>query len=171
MPRNSQSRRITGGHRVCSIQINSIWCTPLCKHGYLLPASAIGSIISLAFGKRRLPTTAFARSLGVLADHGMLHQMAQGSLSCRRVAHFRSIAGLILLAIGWTNCAFAAAKDEKIPAAGPSAAKPADNKAEKPPADLGDGRLIRVRLPLAGNDDAHIKSSIQRAMAQLAVLQ
>ena len=33
--------------------------------------------------------------------------------------------------------------------------------------DLGDGRLIRVRLPLTGNADAHIKSSIQRAVSQL----
>lgn len=32
---------------------------------------------------------------------------------------------------------------------------------------LGDGRLIRVRLPLVGNADAHIKSAIQRAVAQL----
>jgi membrane-bound serine protease (ClpP class) len=31
----------------------------------------------------------------------------------------------------------------------------------------GDGRLIRVRLPLVGNADAHIKSAIQRAIAQL----
>ena len=30
----------------------------------------------------------------------------------------------------------------------------------------GDGRLIRVRLPLVGNADAHIKSAIQRAMDQ-----
>lgn len=36
-----------------------------------------------------------------------------------------------------------------------------------PPADLGEGRLIRVRLPLSGNADAHLKSSIQRALAQL----
>ena len=35
---------------------------------------------------------------------------------------------------------------------------------------LGDGRLIRVRLPLAGNADAHIKSAIQRAVTQLGRL-
>ena len=34
-------------------------------------------------------------------------------------------------------------------------------------AELGEGRLIRVRLPLAGNADVHIKSAIQRALAQL----
>jgi membrane-bound serine protease (ClpP class) len=33
--------------------------------------------------------------------------------------------------------------------------------------ELGDGRLIRVRLPLAGNADQHIKGAIERAMAQL----
>ncbi len=31
----------------------------------------------------------------------------------------------------------------------------------------GDGRLIRVRLPLVGNSDAHVKSAIQRAITQL----
>lgn len=30
-----------------------------------------------------------------------------------------------------------------------------------------DGRLVRVRLPLVGNADAHIKSTIQRALTQL----
>jgi len=32
---------------------------------------------------------------------------------------------------------------------------------------LGDGRLVRVRLPLVGNADAHIKSTIERAVTQL----
>lgn len=44
-----------------------------------------------------------------------------------------------------------------------SAAGPAEEAA----ANLGDGRLIRVRLPLTGNADAHIISSIQRAVAEL----
>jgi membrane-bound ClpP family serine protease len=39
--------------------------------------------------------------------------------------------------------------------------------ADEPVGELGDGRLIRVRLPLTGNADAHIKSSIQRAISQL----
>jgi membrane-bound ClpP family serine protease len=34
-------------------------------------------------------------------------------------------------------------------------------------AKLGTGRLIRVRLPLSGNADAHLKNSIQRAITQL----
>jgi membrane-bound ClpP family serine protease len=38
---------------------------------------------------------------------------------------------------------------------------------QSPTAGLGDGRLIRVRLPLVGNADEHIKSSIARALAQL----
>jgi membrane-bound serine protease (ClpP class) len=35
------------------------------------------------------------------------------------------------------------------------------------PVELADGRLIRVRLPLTGNADAHIKSTIDRAVDQL----
>jgi membrane-bound ClpP family serine protease len=34
-------------------------------------------------------------------------------------------------------------------------------------AELGDGRLIRVRLPLTGNADAHVKTTIDRAVEQL----
>jgi membrane-bound serine protease (ClpP class) len=34
-------------------------------------------------------------------------------------------------------------------------------------AELGDGRLIRVRLPLTGNADAHLKTTIDRAVEQL----
>jgi membrane-bound serine protease (ClpP class) len=53
------------------------------------------------------------------------------------------------------------------------AAKESAEPAESPTPDqdlageLGEGRLIRVRLPLTGNADAHIKSSIQRAISQL----
>ena len=51
------------------------------------------------------------------------------------------------------------------------AVEPKDEKSAKdvePAArELGDGRLIRVRLPLAGNADQHIKGAIERAMAQL----
>src|SRR5262245_35254540 len=98
----------------------------------------------------------------------MLQQMTQGTVSCRRVACLYSIAGLTLLTVvALRDVAFAAAKDDKKPAAVPTE-KPADDKAAKPAADVGDGRLIRVRLPLAGNDDAHIKSAIQRAIAQLS---
>jgi membrane-bound serine protease (ClpP class) len=42
--------------------------------------------------------------------------------------------------------------------------------ADAPAADLGDGRLIRIRLPLTGNADSHIKSSIDRALDQLTRL-
>src|SRR5215217_7624173 len=98
----------------------------------------------------------------------MLHLMTQGSLSCWKVARLCSITELVSFALVATGqLAFAAAKDDKRPAAAP-ATKPAEAKAAKPAANPGDGRLIRVRLPLSGNDDAHIKSSIQRAMAQLA---
>jgi membrane-bound serine protease (ClpP class) len=70
-----------------------------------------------------------------------------------------------------SSVSLAAAKDDKKPAARRAAAEAADNRAAKRPADnaeLGDGRLIRIRLPLAGNADSHIKSAIQRAVAQLA---
>jgi membrane-bound ClpP family serine protease len=43
-------------------------------------------------------------------------------------------------------------------------------QADEPAADLGDGRLIRVRLPLTGNADVHIKSTIDRAVDQLTRL-
>jgi membrane-bound serine protease (ClpP class) len=97
----------------------------------------------------------------------MLLQMAHGSVSCRRVYRCLPIAGLVLWAgVAWSDVSFAAAKNDKKPVA-PPAAKPADERAENPAADLGDGRLIRVRLPLSGNADSHIKSAIQRAVAQL----
>src|SRR3954469_11257493 len=99
----------------------------------------------------------------------MLHQMAQGPVNCRRLARRSSIAGLMLLAaVTSSNDSFAAANEDKKPPANRPAAETADSKAVKRGGDLGDGRLIRVRLPLAGNDDAHIKSAIQRAIAQLA---
>jgi membrane-bound serine protease (ClpP class) len=67
------------------------------------------------------------------------------------------------------------------PAAAPQAEAPpavADPPAVVPPADVpppdapaaadvGDGSLIRVRLPLSGNADDHIKSAIQRIVGQL----
>ena len=55
--------------------------------------------------------------------------------------------------------------------AGPGAeAAAAAAEAEAPAAQLGDGRLIRIRLPLTGNADAQIKSSIDRALDQLTQL-
>ena len=47
--------------------------------------------------------------------------------------------------------------------------KAAAEKAEAPAGgdELSDGRLIRVRLPLTGNADAHIIRTIQRAVTQL----
>jgi membrane-bound ClpP family serine protease len=46
----------------------------------------------------------------------------------------------------------------------------AASDAAPPEGEFGEGRLIRVRLPLSGNADAHLKSSIQRALAQLTRL-
>src|SRR5262245_25142071 len=84
----------------------------------------------------------------------------------------RRLAGSVL-ALGmmtWAMGAVAAwAQDDK----GPSKAEAADRKAEAesvPAANLGDGRLIRIRLPLVGNADEHFKSVIQRAVTQLGKL-
>jgi membrane-bound ClpP family serine protease len=43
----------------------------------------------------------------------------------------------------------------------------ADKAAKGAAGEFNDGRLIRIRLPLVGNSDAHIKTSIQRAIEQL----
>lgn len=55
----------------------------------------------------------------------------------------------------------------------PQAAKAAIEKASadiaeaSPPAELGEGRLIRIPLPLAGNADETLKTSIQRVIDEL----
>src|SRR5688500_1371297 len=74
-------------------------------------------------------------------------------------------------------CGWAAAQEVEEPVRRPVAAEqPADvdvaaNDEAGEPADgavaLGDGRLIRIRLPIAGNADEHFKSAIQRALSQL----
>src|SRR5262245_61874702 len=85
-----------------------------------------------------------------------------------RIAYRRSLAGILpacAMIGGFLACGVAvAAKAEKE--------APRADSAEAPPraADLGEGRLIRVRLPLTGNADAHIRSSIQRVVAQLSRL-
>ena len=56
-------------------------------------------------------------------------------------------------------------------AAGAADAKEAKRDAAAAPPDLGEGRLIRIRLPLAGNADTHIKNSIQRVLTQLKQLE
>jgi membrane-bound serine protease (ClpP class) len=73
----------------------------------------------------------------------------------------RTIAALLFLA-----AAVSEAATSRSEAADAKNSKPAATAA----ADLGEGRLIRIRLPLAGNADTHIKSTIQRVLAQLARL-
>ena len=41
--------------------------------------------------------------------------------------------------------------------------------AEQTPSELGDGRLIRIRLPLSGNADAHIKRQVMGREVVVAV--
>ncbi|MEX2315793.1 MAG: NfeD family protein [Pirellulales bacterium] len=62
--------------------------------------------------------------------------------------------------------AHAAAQVAAQPDEPPGGAAKADD-APAPDVGLVEGRLIRVRLPLVGNADAHVKSAIQRALAKL----
>jgi membrane-bound serine protease (ClpP class) len=64
------------------------------------------------------------------------------------------------LALAALLAAGAASNDAVAPPASEPVAKASDPS-------QADGRLIRVRLPLVGNSDAHIKSTIQRAITQL----
>src|SRR5882757_5246147 len=68
------------------------------------------------------------------------------------------ILAVLALAVGGAK-----ANDEPPPS--PEAEKAAAKEAG---GELNDGRLIRIRLPLVGNADAHIKTTIQRAIEQLA---
>src|SRR6478735_7112821 len=81
----------------------------------------------------------------------------------------------------WDSAAEAPAANARPTAAPPAAATPpavAQPSANRPAAsapaaglevesDIGDGALVRVRLPLSGNADAHIKSAIKRVVGQL----
>jgi membrane-bound ClpP family serine protease len=82
--------------------------------------------------------------------------------------------------------ASASAQDDARPAVVPAAAEeePAPQGEDQPAppsgrenpaaagaeAELGEGRLIRVRLPITGNADTHIKTAIDRALAHLTRL-
>ena len=102
MPRKSHSRRITYAETAGEIVyiLTVVECTPsrsasgtrISRSGdactsriaagnrTLLPASAIGSIISLAFGKRRLPTTALP---GRLESGGSWNVASNGPRFCK----------------------------------------------------------------------------------------
>lgn len=88
----------------------------------------------------------------------MVRKLRQSRMDLRRPwALWLAIAAL--LAVG-------AASDD---IAKPAEDRPGQRKAasDKAAGNLGDGRLVRVRLPLVGNADAHIKSTIERALTQL----
>ncbi|MGD9635828.1 MAG: NfeD family protein [Pirellulales bacterium] len=74
---------------------------------------------------------------------------------CRPLALWLAVAALL--------AAGAASDDNSQPPGGEAAP---ERRASGDGAQ-GDGRLVRVRLPLVGNADAHIKSTIQRALTQL----
>lgn len=95
------------------------------------------------------------------------------SNACRVVcAAIVAACAALAMALVATSVSFAA-KAEADAAAAKDA--PQEKIAEKPAAeapadDTGDGRLIRVRLPLTGNADTHTITIIQRLVAQLSQL-
>jgi membrane-bound serine protease (ClpP class) len=114
----------------------------------------------------------------------MLHPMTSGLVNCRVFGRRRTFSWLLLLPImalasplAWLlapskTAVYAAAVEDKSAGAAKQTAKPAEDAATRKAepataADVGDGRLIRVRLPLSGNDDSHIKKAIERVIDQL----
>jgi membrane-bound ClpP family serine protease len=97
-----------------------------------------------------------------------------------RGASVRIQGGTLALVAAWWAWAFGALAQDAAPAPPPNVAsdeplRPADDtgraaEAPKAEAALGDGRLIRVRLPIVGSADEHFKSAIQRAVNQLGSL-
>jgi membrane-bound ClpP family serine protease len=105
----------------------------------------------------------FAEMDGILANH---------ALSRRRFGFaWWAILAAMLLAGEATvfaeNATKAVTSVDSPESAKPQAADEASSQQVTTVSDLSDGRLIRVRLPLTGNADAHIKTSIQRAVGQL----
>jgi membrane-bound ClpP family serine protease len=88
---------------------------------------------------------------------GKLHRLRLDS--SRLVAGWLALAAL--LAAGAASGDPAPTSDDK------TAERRAASDTHSSGGSQGDGRLIRVRLPLVGNADAHIKSTIERAVAQL----
>lgn len=106
----------------------------------------------------------------------MKEQLFHNRYAIRCVTHLAATAAMILLAAS----VYSAESEPKEPAATADLIDAAEQQAAQPvvepeapkpiagaPADLGDGRLIRVRLPLVGNADAHLKTAIQRAVSVL----
>lgn len=88
-----------------------------------------------------------------------------GKLHRPRLNSSRPLA--LWLAIGAVLAAGAASDESlKAPAEDVAPERQAAGESFQSDTPPGDGRLIRVRLPLVGNADAHIKSAIQRAMDQ-----
>ncbi len=88
------------------------------------------------------------------------------------------LATLFVIALGSAIPADASelqSEKQKTAEAPPAPPKPDSEAAKDTPADqatetlgdLGEGRLIRVRLPLTGNDDLHIIAAIKRVVDQL----
>jgi membrane-bound serine protease (ClpP class) len=86
---------------------------------------------------------------------------------CRNT-RWRALA-MLLLVWGGAVAIAPAAQESKKAADVPEVAAESQS-ADVPASELGDGRLIRIRLPLVGNADEHFKSVIQRAVSQLGKL-
>jgi membrane-bound ClpP family serine protease len=84
----------------------------------------------------------------------------------RALAVWAAAIGASLLASVEKSAFAQPAKDKNETAE--QAATPADVAGRT--VEPGEGKLIRVRLPLVGNADAHIKTAIQRALAKFASL-
>jgi membrane-bound ClpP family serine protease len=102
----------------------------------------------------------------ILTDEGMQSQMARTPESFRtlngaRAVHWPRIFALLVIGMG---IAGAQAAVEQPAAGGPAAG---DNKVGAAANDLGEGRLIRVRLPITGRDDERAISVIQRVVDEL----
>jgi membrane-bound ClpP family serine protease len=82
------------------------------------------------------------------------------------VTHHRAICRRLVCA----SAGFVAAVALAAGVARASDESPKPAATAKDAGDLNEGRLIRIRLPLVGNADAHIKSTIQRAVEQLGKL-
>jgi membrane-bound ClpP family serine protease len=96
--------------------------------------------------------------------------MTRSSASCNVSGRRPSTAAFAILLVAWANLASAQDADQDRPPEKTNA-QAADQPADAaPPAELGEGRLIRVRLPLSGNADELIKHAIRRVVDQLAHL-
>jgi membrane-bound serine protease (ClpP class) len=110
-----------------------------------------------------------------MGGHNWTYQTMDCRLLFRRFLWWFVTPVIVAVLAAWSAASVAVAADAPddqapAPAAAPAAAAAVDAPPRDTPAGavLGEGCLIQVRLPLVGNADAHVKTAIQRALAQLA---